>query len=266
MCRKILCFLVALMLCGLGPPVPAFAQPNASQLARAEVINARARAAFAQKKYEEAAELFLAAYELSGSPGTLFNAARAMQQAGKLREARELFHLFRSKTRDTKGVADADAQLRLIDAELLRIETAEKQPKPKDPSPPPKDKSVVVVELPKPPTPTILVKVQQPPKKAEPPLKLEKRFTPERLVTSWKSYAAIGALASGVGLMLGGQSIGNDANQRAIQSLEDKRAYQEAFATGNSLWWTGLGLTIASTGLSAWAITDAWATDMPRKK
>jgi tetratricopeptide (TPR) repeat protein len=262
--KKFFCFfiLVGMMLGGLAPPIPAFAQKVQGQMARAEVINARARAAYAQKKFGESAELFLAAYELSGSPGTLFNAARAMQQAGKLREAREMFHLFRTKTRDQKGIAEADLQLKLIDAELLRIEQQEKllaeqqerllaEQKRKQ-----QQKSVVVVDLPKPATPSAIAKAKEIPKLVIPPQVAEKKFSLAKLA-GWKSYTALGLATTGIGLILGGRSVAQSANERPIESLADKEAYKSSFNAGNALWWTGVGLTVASASFASWATIDA---------
>ncbi len=83
----------------------AIGQTNAD-LERAEAAATEAKALFKNKLYVEAAPLFMKAYAISKRPPLVYNAARAYEEAGKLKRAESLFLMYR----DLPGV-DADGKM-----------------------------------------------------------------------------------------------------------------------------------------------------------
>ena len=85
---------VACLLLGLaaplsaGAPALAASSPTAADLRRAAEMSEEARRLFAQRRFADAAEIFLRAYALSSEPTQLANAASAYLRAQKLVEAR----------------------------------------------------------------------------------------------------------------------------------------------------------------------------------
>lgn len=96
---------------------------------------AHARARWDVKDYLGAASLFMEAYAQVPEPTLLFNAARAYQEGGRLREAVPLFELYlRLDTFDDSdsvaGRRDAERHLAAIRTELERAQRAVQQPVP----------------------------------------------------------------------------------------------------------------------------------------
>ena len=109
--------------------------------AAALALASRARGHWDAKNYLAAAPLFMEAYAQVPEPTLLFNAARAYQQGGRLREAVPLFELYlRLDTFDdadsAAGRRDAQRHLDAIRAELDRAQRTAQAP-PTTPAPAP---------------------------------------------------------------------------------------------------------------------------------
>ena len=80
-----------------------------------EVVAEQAKQAFKEKRFEEAARLFMRAYALTKQPALVFNAARSYEEAGKRGDATSLFRLYTTLSDDVDGVADARARIRRLE-------------------------------------------------------------------------------------------------------------------------------------------------------
>ena len=118
----------------------AHAAPPATQEheKQALALATEARNHYHDKDFTGAAELYMQAYARMPEPTLLFNAARAYEDAGKLREALPLFHLYLSVNRHDDAESRAgrkDAETHLADIEA-RLKAAEAQATPIPPTPP----------------------------------------------------------------------------------------------------------------------------------
>ncbi|OGH67551.1 MAG: hypothetical protein A3C15_03235 [Candidatus Magasanikbacteria bacterium RIFCSPHIGHO2_02_FULL_50_9b] len=218
-------------------------KPSREQIARAETLVAKATASFKKKQYAEAAQQFLEAYEISQSPGTLFNAARANQEAGLLVDARELFLLYKKKSNDRAGLLDAEKAIAKIE-DALGINAVK---------PPP----VVVIEPAEQATPTVPASIGIESDATPTATTTHRGFSIDKL-NNWRSYTALGAVAAGISIMIVGRTIGVGANERVIRTSDDANEYRASFATGSTLWWTGLGIAlVGGGGFGGWSVVEA---------
>ena len=131
--------LLAVSLCFcLGHTAIWAADARTSDTERAEAKVIEAKAFFKSALYPQAATSYLQAFAISRKPATLFNAARAYEDAGRLREALPLFHLYLSVNRHDVAESRAgrtDAETHLADIEA-RLKAAEAQATPIPPTPP----------------------------------------------------------------------------------------------------------------------------------
>lgn len=94
------------------PAAQADAPPDEAELRQAEALATEAKVFFKAKLYEKAALRFMEAYAISKRPSLMYNAARAYEEAGVLREAHALFQEYRKlPTVDDAGRKDADARI-----------------------------------------------------------------------------------------------------------------------------------------------------------
>jgi len=118
--------LVTLLALATVQPAAAAPTATAEQEKQALALATQARSHYRDKDFAGAADLFMKAYAQIPEPTLLFNAARAYENAGKLREAVPLFRLYLSVNRqddDESRAGRKDAETHLADIErLLRAE------------------------------------------------------------------------------------------------------------------------------------------------
>ncbi|MEY3014063.1 MAG: hypothetical protein RIT45_2798 [Pseudomonadota bacterium] len=114
----LLLWLVAALAVTALPSPSAHARPGKRERAEAERLTADAVARFKAKAYDEAARLFMQAYELAREPTSVFNAARAKEDGGRLGEARALYELYLRIGTSPEGVVDARRRIEAIDARV----------------------------------------------------------------------------------------------------------------------------------------------------
>lgn len=193
-----------------------------------------AKALFQNKVYVDAARLFLEAFAISKRATLVYNAARAYEEAGRLKRAESLFMLYRSlRDADAAGRTDAEAHLQDVRRRIAAGEGSD-EPDPPDP--------VAPAQPPQPPQPT--EPDPQPPTTVRQPAR-----TP---LSGWRFWAGVGggALAAGLyggalylssGLDLG--SVGNAAEQKDYAATRDR-------AVG--LRWAAVGVGVGAAGLLVW--------------
>ena len=120
------CALVVVFGLGAGlTPATADARPSRKQLREAETNAKLAKEYFRDKRYEEAADLFMKVYRLSKKVTAVFNAARCKEMATRYGEARSLFELYLSISDNEAGKEDAREHLVDIAARLEQKRKAE---------------------------------------------------------------------------------------------------------------------------------------------
>ena len=127
------CALVAGALLAAAPTVGAQAADPVREREAVDLAG-RAKAAYKAGRHSDAARLFMEAYARVPEPTLVFNAARAYQEGGLLREARPLFQLYLTLTQagDPSGAAgrsEAQQHLTSID-ETLAAEADRDKAKP----------------------------------------------------------------------------------------------------------------------------------------
>lgn len=218
---------------------------------KAQDIATRAKEDFAAGRFEAAAAKYLEAYTLSRKPATLFNAARAKQEAKKFAEARELFRIYKTLPKiGLDGYQEAQQRIAECDAEIEKIEAAKLGPPP------------IIGELPKDPTPgAVMVSVEV--TKVADDGSGALVFEPQKLI-SWQSGAALALLGTGIGLMVSGASMSSDANRLPTSTADEEAAYHDAFSSARTRWGIGLGLTAAGAGVAVWSVVRAIDFDAKR--
>ncbi len=122
MCPSKFTSLVALLLSlsVLSAPLarPAFALTS-EEKARAEATAMQAKFKFKAGHFGEAAQLFLRAFAVSRAPALLYNAARAFEEAGSLKEARAAFEQYLEQPGlSAAGRKDARAKVAALTARI----------------------------------------------------------------------------------------------------------------------------------------------------
>lgn len=247
MLSKIL-FILCLFLC----PSVVCAQ-SARDVLRAKEIAAAAKLDFDAGRFDAAAEKFHEAYVLSRKPATLFNAARAKQEAKKFADARDLFQIYKTLPKiGLDGYQEAEKRIAQCEAELEKIEAAKAGPPP------------IVGELPKDPTPTGGVEVSvEVTKVTDDGPTTSIVFEPHKLL-SWQSGAAIALVGTGIGLMVSGAGESSEANKLPTSTDAEQRTYQDAFSSARAQWRIGLGLSVAGAGVAVWSVVRAIDFDPKR--
>ena len=240
MLSKIL-FVLCLFLC----PSVVCAQ-SARDVLRAKEIAASAKIDFDAGRFDAAAEKFHEAYVLSRKPATLFNAARAKQEAKKFADARDLFQIYKTLPKiGLDGYQEAEKRIAQCETELEKIEAAKAGPPP------------IVGELPKDPTPTGGVEVSvEATKVTDDGPTTSIVFEPRKLL-SWQSGAAIALVGTGIGFMVSGASESSEANKLPTSTDAEQRTYQDAFSSARAQWRIGLGLSVAGAGVAVWSVVRA---------
>ncbi len=114
---------------GLASPAPAAAElhaplgdPSASELAEARARYQAGNAAADAGEFADALEDFVRAFELSGNPAALYNAARTLRSLGRHVDARDAFDQLLTQFPDVSDATRAEAR-NLREEEASRIAT-----------------------------------------------------------------------------------------------------------------------------------------------
>lgn len=111
-----------------GAAAPAQPANAADRLRRAEAMATEAKALFKNQVYDDAARLFMEAYAVSKRAPLVYNAARAYEEAGRLKRAESLFLLYKTlPDADPAGLRDAAEHLAAV---RRRIEAGEARDEP----------------------------------------------------------------------------------------------------------------------------------------
>jgi tetratricopeptide (TPR) repeat protein len=193
-------------------------------VAEAEAFATRAKELFKARDFQRSAKMFMQAYALSHEPALVYNAARAYEEAGMAGDAASLFRLYISLTDDADGILEARERIKRLEG---KTPTAASGP---------------ATALPSEPTQV----TGSADASAQP---------------GWPRWAATGGagltLTAGVVLLFVGKAGTDDANARLTN---DRKAYNDAFDTAQTQWWSGAGLTGLGVGLSGLA-TWLWLRD-----
>ena len=232
--------LVVVLACCAGSAV---AQTVADK-ERAHALAAQGRRAFDQGKYDTAAELYLQAYELSKVPRSLYNAARAKQEAGKFLEARNLFRVFKVLPKiSIEDFRAAEEKILECDHELAIAEAAK--------TPPP-----IVGEQPQ--GEGVAVSVEVTPTVGRPELMAAARITLEpRKLVSWQSGTGVGLAIVGIALMVSGAAATSEANELPTTTLAEQQTYREAFSNARTRWGIGAAACALGVGFSSWGVAKS---------
>jgi hypothetical protein len=225
-------------------------RPTSEATAEAEAFAARAKEMFKAKEFQRSAKLFMQAYALTHEPALVYNAARAYEEAGMAGDAAGLFRLYISLTDDADGILEARERIKRLEGKGAAADkpaTVVESAAPRAKAAPPRQGPSPTV-----PGPGASVATTAPPPPASPQ-------------PAWQKWSATGgatvALTAGVALMLVGKAGTADANERLAS---DSTAYNSAFDTAETQWWTGAGLTGLGVGLAGVA-TWLWLQDEPGK-
>lgn len=223
-------------------PLPALAQPSASDLKLAEGKALEAKAYFKQGLYREAAETFMEAFAISKRPDMVFNAARAYEEAKQYARAVALFEQYVALP-DAPADGKADARERVA---RLRPLLEAQRPEPAEPAPSP-------TPSPSPVGPSGPVGTRQ---TAPPPSRAD--------VVGWTAFGVGAAgVATGAAFWAIGYTKAKSANDMAIANQDDVDAYNRQFDKAES-WRTGAWVSAgAGAVLAGWGAYRLWIS--PRR-
>ena len=118
--------LMAPLLAVPGAVIPAQAFASEADMQRAQAKAIEAKAYFKQGLFLEAAEKFMEAFAISRKADTMYNAARAYEQAGSKRQALALFRQYLDLPDSSEdGKADARARIAKLEAEPAAADRTE---------------------------------------------------------------------------------------------------------------------------------------------
>lgn len=223
--------------------VPATATPKPKPAASKEaareaaLLATRAKTAFKEGQFDDAARLFMKAYAVSGEAALVYNAARAYEEGGKVGDAVGLFRLYTTIADDPDGIADARERIRKLEAG--RLGAGAPAPAAADPAAsPPATAPESAGAKPSAALPTVL------------------RAAPPDRTWLWVAAGTAGlAAAGGATLLALGASASRDANAIAIRSPGDIDRYNTAYDDADRLrnfGWAGMGVAAVAGGAAAW--------------
>ncbi len=184
---------VAAALCLSSATVAAQSPANED---KARDLFEEAEANYAAGSYEEAADLFLQAYELSGYAELLFNVANCYERMGEYKQAAAYLRRYLDSG-EAEDVVSVRQRIRRLDLAVKRQEAADADTDP-DATPEPVDDPLPVDD----PVATTPTASQQ-------------RDRPRRTrATYWWLGASAVALASGVGFSIAASAAGDEASER----------------------------------------------------
>ena len=233
---------VAALLCSL--PASGAAKTNAAvskeALRDAAVLANRAKTAFREGQFDEAARLFMRAYAMSPEAALVYNAARAYEEGGKVGDAVGLFRLYTTIADDPDGIADARERIRRLEAG--RLGNGAGSLSPDTPAVPAADAAVAA-----------------PGSAVGKPVSATATAQPAAAAGQMWIWVAAGvsglAVIGGATLLTLSAGGSRDANAMAIHSQADIQSYNAAYddaARLRNLGWASIGLGTVAAGAAAW--------------
>lgn len=249
-------------------PVGPFARDahavSAADRARAEATALEAKFKFKAEDYEGAARLFLQAFTVSRSPALLYNAARAFEEAGKLKQARAAFEQYLDLGGVTgAGRRDAKAKITALTKQIddaKRKAAAQRQAQMNAKRAADGVKTVEAARAAKPPTPKTA-----PPARPTPATEVvataPKSVNPKSDTLTWSLMGGGGAAALlGMLIMGSGATAQSKANNSTDWGAENAKAkYLAASKSAGSTWGGGFLLMSAGLAVATWGVIR-WRT------
>ncbi len=232
------------------------APPDEAAMRQAEALATEAKVFFKAKLHEKAALRFMEAYAISRRPSLMFNAARAYEEAGALREAHALFVEYR-KLPDVNdaGRQDADARIARLEADMRATDERAKT------TATPKVESKVVVKV----EPKIARPVEP-----QMPLHVDGRVPPPKSAPSLpiaKLAGAGGLLAFSLTAYLVARHDADLARATVVRDSADVEVYLGHASDAQTWRYVAVGSLAGGLALGGWAAYDVWrggATAEPR--
>lgn len=221
-----------------GAPRVAFAEASDADLRRAEAKAIEAKAYFKQGLFVEAAEKFMEAFAISRKADTMFNAARAYEEAGAKKQALALFLQYLDlPDASEEGKAAARAKIAELQAAASTEPTEPATATPATPAPP-----VVPPAESRAPAPS--------PAPAVSARKATGREVDGLGIVLWTSGAIVGLL--GVAAWSSAVQQANDANAMDFGQPNAKSRYNTAFDEAKAGQSFGVVLTLVGAGAIGW--------------
>ncbi|MEY3011672.1 MAG: hypothetical protein RIT45_407 [Pseudomonadota bacterium] len=238
-----LCCALPLVLAAASPRVASARQPaartdasDADRLRRAEAMATEAKALFRNRVFADAARLFMEAFALSKHATLVYNAARAYEEAGRLKRAESLFLLYASLP-DADEAGKKDAAAHLVEVRR-RIAAGEGEPDDPEPTPPPATTTSPAATAPTPAAST-----------AAPPSTVRQAAPASR----WPLWAGIGAGGVAAGLYGWAVYTASGLDLDAVRDDADRADYRARRDRASAMRWTGVAIGAGAAGLLIWS-------------
>jgi tetratricopeptide (TPR) repeat protein len=257
--RSSLAAVVAALVCLCLCRTTAFAaEPRTADTERAEAKVIEAKAFFKSALYPQAAASYLQAFAISHKPATLFNAARAYEEAKHFPEAIALFNQY-IELPDTPGDGRREANARIAHdrAQLAVADDAARRPEvtvaPMTDSKPPE-----VIETKHPPAATKPLPAEATVSQGAP----EVEAAPQPRQKSWLDWAmfASGDTLVAIGL-LGYAGAVNSVNQANVMNFSlpgAEASYRKTVADARTARTGAVVVGILGAGLAGWGAWRLW--------
>ena len=249
----------ALLVTPIGPFACDAYAVSAADRARAEATALEAKFKFKAEDYEGAARLFLQAFTVSRSPALLYNAARAFEEARKLKQARAAFEQYLD-LRGVTGAGRRDARAKItaltkqIDDAKLKA-AAQRQAQMNKVRAADGAKTVETARAAKPPTPQGATPASPMPVN-EVVTRAPKAADAKSDTLTWSLMGGGGAAALlGMLIMGSGAAAQSKANNSTDWGAENAKAnYLAASKSAGSTWGGGFLLMSAGLGVATWGV------------
>lgn len=219
----------------VGVPRPALAQASEADLRKAEAKAIEAKAYFKQGLFLEAAEKFMEAFAISRKADTMFNAARAYEEAGAKKQALALFLQYLDlPDASEEGKAAARAKIAELQAAASAEPTETAPTAPAPPVAPPAESRAPA------PSPAPVVSARKAPGREVDGLG----------IVLWTSGAIVGLL--GVAAWSSAVQQAKDANAMDFGQPNAKSRYNTAFDEAKAGQSFGVVLTLVGAGAIGW--------------
>jgi len=254
--------LIALLLPMLLPAV-AVAAPSAADLAAAEALATEAKLYFRTKQFEKAAELFMKAYVKGRTASLVYNAARAYEEGGKIKQAIATFEHYQTLAKDDpagrKAAAGRIAALRKIErrqAEAERRRAAAAAAK----AAAAKARAAAAAKA---RAAAAAAKAKANRKgqvagKAPAGGGAHGKLAPARPFPVWRTVGAGTLLAVSVAAYANAWTLANDIQPEDITDDDKKNEYLANQDSATSWRVVSVGAAVVGVGVGAWAFWDWW--------
>lgn len=231
------------------------AQPDSSELNKAEALATEAKVFFKARLFERAAQRYMEAFAVSRRPALMYNAARAYEEGRQFREAHALFQEYR-KLADVSddGRKDADGHIASLEAELQAADRLAAQRK-VEARAEPKFEPRVEPKI-EPPEAKQQAKVEPRAEAARPPIVVKPALPPERKWPVVQLAAGGGALAVSLVTYLLARSEADAARATPIATVQDVNTYADHESNAKTLRSVSIGSLAVGLALATWAAYD----------